>query len=427
MPMNGPACVGWGNAIDQGPDSFQTGRAIAILMAITGNLDVPGGEIESERSGFRWCDHESGKIRIHGRWSDELELRHRLTQDERKRKISAGLLTDFRYDTPRDFVTAVLEGKPYPIRAAFVQASNPLSSWSDIHKTFEAFNRLDFVAVSEMFMTPTAALADIVFPVASFLEYDGVRVPGGPAVFQRKVAQVGQCRSDLEILNGLAGALGLGEFFWETAEAFWDYVLLPVGATFEELRKKGVLQKKKPRFYKKYNERGFFTPSGKVELYSKTLETMGFTPLPVYREQYLSDDERRTGDGYDLLCTCKKVNTYMHSAGRQINGLRKKHPDPLVIIHPVTARERGICEGDWVTIASRKGAIRQKAHLSDAVNRRVLVAEHAWWFPEEGYGALFGYDKSNYNALISNEAPCSPEVGSFITRGIACTISREPL
>ncbi len=425
---SGPACIGWGNGLDQSPDSFQASRAIAILMAVTGNLDVPGGEYEGLGSGFRWCDAQSEKGRLHGRWSADMELRAKLTPEQRKKRVSPDLLPDFRYVTPSGVVNSILEGHPYQIRGAFVQASNPLSSWNNISRVYDAFNKLDFLVVSDMFMTPTAALADIVFPAAGFLEYDGLRMgPGGAMAFlQTKVAQVGQCRPDHEIINGLAHKAGLGEYFWDSSEALWNYILEPTGITFQEFREKGFYRDSSPRRYKKYEEKGFFTPTGKVELYSEQLEALGFDPLPVYREPVLQEDDRIMNDEYHLFCTCRKVIPYQHSSGRQVEQLRRSHPDPLVIVHSDTARELGIGEGDWVYIESRTGKIRQRAKLSSDVDRHVIVAEHAWWFPERGHNEHYGFVESNYNALTGDKTLPNSEVGSFTTRGIACKVYRAP-
>lgn len=423
---SGPACIGWGNGLDQSPDSFQASRAIAMLMAVTGNLDIPGGEYEGSGSGFRWCDAQSDKGHIRGRWSADMELRAKLTPEQRKKRVSPDLLPDFRYATPSAVVNSILEGHPYRIRGAFVQASNPLSSWNNIGRVYDAFNKLDLLVVSDMFMTPTAALADIVFPAAGFLEYDGLRMgPGGSMAFlQTKVAQVGQCWPDYEIINGLAHKAGLGEYFWESSEALWNYVLEPAGITFSQFREKGFYRDSKPRTYRKYEEKRFFTPTGKVELYSDQLDALGFDPFPVYREPVLPEDDRIMADEYHLFCTCRKVMPYQHSSGRQIDRLRKTYPDPLVIIHPDTARERSIEEGDWVYIESRAGKIRQKARLSSDVDRRVIIAEHAWWFPERGYETLYGFTESNYNTLTGGDGPFNPEVGSFTARGLACKVYR---
>lgn len=419
-----PGHIEMGNALDQNLNSFQTCRAISILMAITGNLDVPGGEIEVYPSGFRYGETESSGNGMYGRWSCQLELRDKLSMEERQSRVSPDLLPDYRYVTPQSVLKSILEGNPYRIRTAFIQASNPLLSWPNSKKTYKAFKKLDFIAVSDMFMTPTTALADIVFPACSFLEFDGINlIPHGAlAQFQRKVAQIGECRSDHEIINGLAKKLELGEYFWDSIEDFWNYILEPTGLTFEKFKNMGQFTgKKRTKQYKKYEEHGFKTTSGKVELYSTQLEELGFDPVPVYHEPPeipFSDPE--LVKEYPLLCTARKVAAYRHSCGRQIPSLRRSHPDPVMIIHPDTASKLGIKEGDWAYIETRRGRIRQKAKISTSLDPRVIISDIAWWYPERGVEKGYGWDESNQNVLTSDELPSNPEIGSFNIRGFAC-------
>jgi len=428
---NRPAHIEWGNAFDQHLDSFQAGRAVSILMALTGNLGVPGGEIEGPGAGFREDDPNkvSSQIGIHGRWSCELELRDKLPKERRKNKVDPDLLPDFRYVTPQSVIKATLEENPYPIHAMFIQASNPLSSWPNLERTYKALKKIEFLAVSEMFMTPTAAMADIVFPVASYLEFDGIQITptGTIAQLQQKVAHIGECRSDHEIINGLATRLGLGEYFWDSIDDFWDAILEPLGLTFRDFKKMGrVTGEKKTKPYKQYEEIGFRTPSGKVELYSNQLEEWGFDPLPTYHETPgapYGEPERAKDD--PLLCTTRKSSAYRHSGGRQIPSLRRLHPNPLVIVHPVTAKKLGMEDGDWIYIETKHGRIKQKANLSEGVDPRVVVVDHAWWFPESEETDLFGFRDSNYNALTTDELPFNNEVGSFNIRGLACKVYKS--
>ncbi|MBW1805058.1 MAG: molybdopterin-dependent oxidoreductase, partial [Deltaproteobacteria bacterium] len=366
------------------------------------------------------------QIGILGRWSHEMELRGKVSKEKRKKSLDPHLLPDFRYVLPQSVIKSILEKKPYPTLAMFVQASNPLSTWPNTHKTCQAFKKLDFLAVSDMFMTPTAAIADIVFPVAGYLEYDGIQMTpmGTIAQVQRKVAQVGECRSDHEVINGLAKKLGLGEYFWDHVDQFWDAILEPVDLTFEEFKKIGRLTgKKKSRAYKQYEESGFKTPSGKVELYSKKLEEWGFDPLPIYYESSETPHKAPDPAGeYPLLCTTRKLSVYRHSGGRQIPSLRTVSPDPLVIIHHDTANRLEIEEDDWIYIETKWGKIKQKAHLSTTVDPRVIVVAHAWWFPERDETELFCFQDSNYNVLTTHRPPFNNEVGSFNIRGLACKV-----
>jgi anaerobic selenocysteine-containing dehydrogenase len=429
---NSPGHIEWGNALDHQLNSFQIGRALSILMAITGNLGVPGGEIESRGSGFRYGDIESSETGILGRWSHQLELRDNIPREKRQNKVGAELnmLADFRYVLPQSVMKSILEGDPYYIRAAFVQGSNPLSSWPNIQKAYRAFKKLDFLAVSDMFMTPTAAIADVIFPAASYLEFDGIQLPpnGAIAQVQRKVAQINECRSDHEIINELAKRLGLGEYFWDNIDDFWDAILEPVGLTFREFKKISQFtgKEKQPKQYKRYKQNGFKTPSAKVELYSSQLEGRGFDPLPVYYEPpEMPSSDPQLAREYPLLCTTRKLSVYRHSGGRQIPSLRRSHPEPVIIIHPETASKLGIKDADWIYIETKRGRMKQKADLSTIVDPRVVVIDHAWWFPESGQAELFGWADSNMNVLTDDKPPFNRELGSFTIRGLACKVYKD--
>ena len=426
---NRPGHIEWGNALEHNVNSFQASRAISILMAITGNLGVPGGEIESRGSGYRFGDTESSESGILGRWSSQLELRDKIPRKKRHNRVGADLdmLPDVRYVLPQSFIKSVLKGDPYRIRAAFVQASNPLSCWPNIQEAYRALKKLDFLAVSDMFMTPTAALADIVFPAASYLEFDGIQMPPNGALvqLQRKVAQIGECRSDHEILNGLAKKLGLEEYFWGSIDDFWDAILEPVGLTFKEFKKIGLFtgKEKQPNQYRRYEQNGFKTPSGEVELYSSQMKEWGFDPLPTYYEPPetpYSDPE--LAKEYPLIFTTWKQKPYRHSGGRQIASLRGRHPEPIIMIHPETADKLGIKEGDWVYIETRRGRIKQKATLTASIDPRVVGVDYGWWFPEKEVSELYGWAESNVNILTDDKPPFNREMGSANLRGFLCKV-----
>ena len=244
---NKPACIQWGNAIDQGVNNFQTARAICILRAITGNLEIPGGEL-------RWSPPPL-LGHLLGPSSPTLNLAEKISPEVRRRRVTTKdeLLPTVFYALPQGIIKAIRSGDPYPIRAAFVQGCNPLLTYGNAQEAYQAFLGLDFLAVVDMFLTPTAALADIILPVATYLEFDGIVAPPyslAVALVQQKITRVGECRSDYEILRDLARKLGFGEHFWDTEEQCLDFILEPAGITFDEFRKIGLLAgSKKHRSY----------------------------------------------------------------------------------------------------------------------------------------------------------------------------------
>jgi len=412
LTTNRPTCIRWGNGFEHNVNSFQTGRAIWILMAITGNFGVPGGNIQFTSPG------------LIPRGAPEVVLASEMKAGKRARNISAesGLLPVANHITHKDLVRAILEEDPYPIRAVFCQSSNPLIGFLDSADMYKAINKLDFIAVVDMFMTPTAALADIVLPVATYLEYDNVNAsPNLPvAQVQRKVAQIGECWSDVKILNELGKKLGLGKYFWDDESQCLDALLKPIGITFEELKKMEMMP-----ISPKYGgyEDAFKTPSGKVELYCKVLKEWGFDPLPVYYElpeTPYSDPE--LAKEYPLIFTSYKSVFYRGTAGRQIPSLRAGHPDPVVEIHPEAAEKLGIKEGEWVYVENKHGKITHKAKLSSGIDPRVILVDYDWWFPEEDASTLYNWTKSNVNMLTSNKLPYNREMGSPNFRGLLCKV-----
>ena len=407
-----PACLQWGNAVDHGLNSFQTARALTILRAITGNLDVYGGDLDP-------------LYPLPGAGSVKVTLRDRLPPEQWAKRIDARdhLLPIFQRVLPQNLIRAILENDPYPLRAMYVHASNPLLTFGNSKAVLRALRNLDFLLVTDRFMTPTAALADVVLPAATYLEYDNIIAPPYYPIarIQHKAVEWEECRSDYRIINGIAERLGLGRFFFENLDDFFDLVLEPSGLTFREFREQGVLTG--ARQAHKYINKGFATPSGKIELDSARLKEWGFDSLPVYHEPLeASADEQNFALSYPLILTTQKSRFYRHSDGRQIKSLREKHSDPFVWVHPDTAEKFAIRDDDWVYLETRQGRIKQKARLSEKIDPRVVAADFGWWFPEKSPEALFGWAEANLNVLTSAAPPFDAEMGSSQFRGIPCRI-----
>ena len=136
-----------------------------------------------------------------------------------------------------------LKDKPYPVRAAYVQGGNPLTHYTHAKDTHAALANLDFLVVADLFMTPSAMLADIVLPVSTYLEFDSVEQPWTfpVAAVQQKVARVGESWPDGKILNELTKKLGFHDYAWADMQEPLNRILQTAGITFEEFRKIGYL------------------------------------------------------------------------------------------------------------------------------------------------------------------------------------------
>ena len=107
-----------------------------------------------------------------------------------------------------------------------------------------------------------------------------------------------------------------------------------------------------------------------------------------------------------------------------ISWLREIRPDPIVEIHPETAKKHNIQEGDWVWIESRRGRAKQRAKLNTGIDPRVIVAEHGWWYPEIK-SSDHGWETSNINMLTDNSyESMDPVMGATNLRVSLCNIFR---
>ena len=180
---------------------------------------------------------------------------------------------------------AIRTGSPYAVKALLCAGANPLLSGANIHGIDEALRKLDLLVVQDLYMTPTAELADYVTPAAPD-DIENCRLyTGGPCTGwleghsllsgERAVDPPGEARSDFEFFRELGVRLGQ-DWPWETDEAYYDWQLKPLGfASFREFHEKVQWSVQQPS-YGKYEDRGFGTPSGKVEIYSSFLEELGY-------------------------------------------------------------------------------------------------------------------------------------------------------
>ena len=416
-----PALLEWGCAIEHTPKCIQTVRAVSMLPALTANIDVPGG----------WIFGMHGL----GRFPSLIE---NLTPAANAKRLGADrfkLLGGAGADLPAAHIPTLLqamrEGKPYPVKAFLVFGNNTLATYANTALVHESLMKLDFMVCADLFMTPTAELADIVLPAASWPELN--QLAGLPTIAanivlaQQKAVRIGECKSDEEIFVELARRMNL-PVGTETVEEVLDAQLAAgrVGVTFAELKQRGFV--KVPFKYRKFEEGGFKTLTGKIELYSTRLEALGYSPLPYYEEPPESPiSAPDVARDYPLvLTTGGRIPFFFNSEHRQIANLRKARRYPLAEIHPATAARHGILDGHWMWVETRRGRMQQKAKLTTAIDPRVIHVEHGWWFPEEP-APDYGIWKSNANLLTDNQPPYDPAMGTYQLRGLLCRVSAARL
>jgi thiosulfate reductase/polysulfide reductase chain A len=408
----------WGCAIEHTPKCVQTVRALSMLPALTGNVDIPGG----------WVFGMHGI----GRFPSLIE---NLTPEANAKRLGADrfkLLGGEGADLPSAHIPTLLramrEGRPYPVKAFLVFGNNTLTTYASSALVYESLMKLDFMVCADLFMTPTAELADIVLPAASWPEIDQVAglptVAANVVLANQRAVRIGECMSDEEIFVELARRMELA-VGTESVEEVLNSQLARGGLnmTFAELKEKGSVMVDFK--YRKFEVGGFKTPTGKIELYSTRLEEMGYAPMPSYQEPPESPISRPdVAEVYPLvLTTGARIPYFFNSEHRQIENLRKAHRHPTAEIHPETASRYGITKGDWMWIETKRGRIRQRARLTTGIDPRVIAVEHGWWFPEEP-APEYGVWRSNANLLTDNQPPYDPAMGTYQLRALLCRVAR---
>jgi anaerobic selenocysteine-containing dehydrogenase len=388
-----PAAIQTGNPIDQTPNAFHTARLISILRAITGNLDTPGGDFVNTGYPLRSIK--------------DIPSRSKKPMIGAKYAVAAK-----EYITPsQEVFRAALTSEPYPVKASLLFGTNPLLTYADTEKTFEALDKLDLIVTVEFFKTTTAAYSDIILPAAANHEYEDLSPRSGHINTRPKLVEPpGECRSDIQWVNLIAKAMGVGDLFWGSEEKVFDYMLEPIGKTYRELVNEGTIWA--PQSYRKYETYGFKTPSGKVEIYSETLKEMGISPIPRIIPQPDSDEE------YPLLLTTGKDFYSYHSSWRELPSLRERSREAYVELNPETCKEYGLKEGELAIIETNNGKITQIVRLNPDLDPRIVYAAFAWWYQEDEHR----WRESNLNVLTSWDTELCEAMGAATFRGIPCRL-----
>jgi anaerobic selenocysteine-containing dehydrogenase len=418
------------SGLEQHGNATQTMRAINQLYALTGSFDARGGNV-------LFPSVPTNSI-------DGAEL---LSDEQRAKAVGVAQRplgpARFEFVTGEDVFTAALEGRPYRVRGLVNFGANLVMAHGDSARGRDALEALEFFVHADLFMNPTAELADLVLPVTSAFEAEGLRVGFEISEAAQSLVQLrrpvaparGEARSDLQIIFGLATRLGLGEHFWHgDLDAAFRHQLAPSGVTLEQLRAEpaGVRVPLTTRHHK-YAEldgdvpRGFRTPTRKIELFSEVLADHGYPPLPEFEEPRTSPRSRPDlAERFPLILTCAKSLWFCETQHRNVASLRSRVPDPQVELHPETALASGVAAGDWVRLETPHGSIRARARLNASLDPHVVCGQHGWWqacaeLGLPGYPP-FGPNSANLN-LVLRQHPSDPISGSSPLRASVCNVA----
>jgi anaerobic selenocysteine-containing dehydrogenase len=370
---NGVAPVMY-SGLEYSDGAVQAIRATMVLWALAGQLDVPGG---------RCFSMAQNKFPIN---------REGLIPNPDVRKAagynSFPLYTKYRGELHANILPeAVLKKKPYPIRLLISLGASIITSWPQSGIWRETLGALDFFVCIDRQLTADAAYADIVLPATTYYEIQSYMVYGSIFRIREKViGPVGESRSDFLIMSELARRLGYGHLYPQTGEEILSRVLRGSGFTPEDVRAAGgtvqiptvMMQYKKweKGLLRSDGQPGFETPSGKFEIASLILEEHGYDALPVYVEPGegpLSQPE--LAKQLPLVFNSgARANMDLHALHHSIPALSKEKPVPTVMLNTLDAQERGIEDGDFVHIKTKRGQVGMYAFVTDDIVRGAIEA-----------------------------------------------------
>ena len=408
---NSPAALQWGVALDQRIDCINASRAVLSLWAITGNIEKPGSMVV----GPELLKYITG-------WGREF-----LSYDAEDRRIGTEDFIFYKVALQVANINQMIhymaeQRDDYPIKAAWIQTVNEIACGGvDNEITMKALGQMEFNVVVDLFMTPTAqGFADLFLPVTTYPERNGIRVGDNMQrgeTINKAVPAPGETKSDMEINLELGRRFNPEAWPWETVEEMFSFILSETGMDFEGVRENapGYL----PFSYYKHEKGllrqdgniGFETPSGRIELYSQTMEFLGLDPLPVYEEPTMTPfSQPELYEEYPLvLATGARRDNTFHSENRNEPHLRAIHPEPGIQMHPEAAARFGVKEGQWVWVEGPVGTTGRTARAKRIVefapdqDPRFASTDHGWWRPEADPENLYDVNELNINNLISWE------------------------
>ena len=422
-----PGAIQWGLAMDQQLNAMAACLAVSDLMAICGNIDVPGGEIIVRNAFDMDMGPASGEEYI--------------SQEAMAKKLTYSVLgggeRDFiSHAASSSVLNAIETGEPYRPRMMWIQSSNAMAcAGMAAGRVYEAIKKIEYVVYADPFLTPTAiACADLLLPVAMSPERNSARVWWTPLRTMSKVCDYYEAKSDEDIIIAVGRRLNPEAFPFENDIDFINW-FIQVGTGGKQASGEGVVQKKGTHgqgifyndvaenhcgylydawdcTYRKYEKGmlrrdgglGFNTPSGRYELASTVYEIWGLARTPFHAEPPegpITTPELM--EEYPLvLTTGGRSWEFFHSENRQLPTMRELHPLPRVTINPADAERYGVRDGEWCWVENDQGRFRQVAFVSPTVREGVVMAEHGWWFPEKE-----GAEPSLFATLDSNSNNCT--------------------
>jgi anaerobic dimethyl sulfoxide reductase subunit A len=350
-------------------------RCAAALSAMTGNIGIPGG----------WAAGGTNRVDL-GFLKETFPV-----PDLPGGTIHLSHVFD-----------ALLKGRsggyPDDLRLLYIVGGNVLNQNLNTNRGVEALKASEFVVVHERFMTPTARYADLVLPVTTCLERQDIGQPwsGGPYCIhmERAIEPLGEARDDLAIFTELASRLGL-EGFNDRSDEAWlrAFVAATPGLPdYDTFAAAGFHEFGIPRPWIAFRDQiegriPFPTPSGKIELFSRTIAELKDPQIPVV-PTYLDPWEGPAdplASRYPLQLVSPHARTRVNSQFDNIPGLKAQADDALWM-NPDDAATRGIENGDRVEVFNDRGRMVRKVKVTEGIRRGVVSLDAGAWYRPDRIG-----------------------------------------
>lgn len=343
-----PASIWAGFGVQRHAGGGGAVRAIDALSVIAGNVGLPGG-------GTGYARRDTRRYR-------PLDGREYALAERSIPRASLG--------------TSLMAATDPPIEVCYVARSNPMCQSPNTAALGKALSSMKLVVVADMFLTDTAAVADVFLPCTSSLEEEDLFMSYWHSFISRSLPAMrprGQARSDLDIWALLASRLGFAHEFTRTPREWIEYALEPMaadGVTLEALSRRGWMRDPAAPMVP-WADGSFATPSGKIELRSSAAVGWGADPLPGFVRPH----EVSCGD-YPLTLISGQPRHRIHSQFDEMNEYSDDRLPPALRVNPDAARGRGIDDGMLVLLMSRRGSARFRCVYDPHIRHDTVACEN---------------------------------------------------
>lgn len=355
-------------SIQSRPGGFELVRACLTLMAITGNIERPGGALLPRIAPLN--NPRAPKAAPPIKIQDRIDGGHLFPLS-----ITGPLKGPGLYQSVPDMILAE---KPYPIKVAIIYGQS-LQSMPNPQKWAQAFAKLDYIININIYPDDMATIADLVLPESTYLErYEiAARITNARynqiALAEPMIKPLYDTKDVGEIKHLIAKKLGVEQHLVPVGPKALDTKLKPYKMTFDQALKKGGLLSGNKNFTPK-NLTELKTESGKIQVHSPKLKSMGYAPLPFYAEEWRLNPQSKN----EFYLVTSRPPMHRHYKTHNMRWLQEMMPEGCIYLNSSRAKELGINDGDMIELKTIYGKDQGKAKLTEGIRPDTLCILHGF-------------------------------------------------